>query len=143
MVKDINKLTGSIMKFVVACLVLLTGVHGIANAQVPSYVCEKNPEIVGSCFNIQGLLYYANGTPSARIWPVGTRRILGINNDKLPKDLENKMHDFDDQLRGEFRVCPLTREQAGHMRFVCIESWNNIQARQRQYIKQNKPRQPA
>lgn len=33
----------------------------------------------GRCFVVHGRLAIGNGTPSVRIWPVGTKRILGVN----------------------------------------------------------------
>ena len=93
--------------------------------------CEGRADIVNSCFTIRGRLSYSNGSPSARIWRVGTHRMLGIRNDELPKEIEDKMLNFDTELWGEFKVCPLTQEQPEHMQFVCIESWRNLKARQR------------
>ena len=68
---------------------------------------------------------------SARIWPVGTKRLLGIRHDVLPPSLRAEIASFDTELFADFRVCPFTKSEPGHMQFVCIESWRNPTARQR------------
>ena len=93
--------------------------------------CAGRPEIVAPCFEIRGRLTFRNGTPSARIWPIGTMRMLGIHHDELPAGLPIGPRDFATEIRGTFNVCPFTREQAGHMQFVCIEGWRDMVIRQR------------
>ena len=112
------------------CLVLLC-LSTAAAAEEENNKCEGRPDIVNSCFSIRGRLSYSNGSPSARIWRVGTHRMLGIHNDELPKEIEDKMLNFDTELWGEFKVCPFTQEQPEHMQFVCVESWRNLKAKQR------------
>lgn len=93
--------------------------------------CKGNAKIVAACFMVHGRLSFWNGAPSARIWRIGTHRMLGIHNDELPSALRQRMPDFDVELWGDFQVCPITREQPGHMQFVCVESWRDIRVRQR------------
>src|SRR5262245_26504221 len=93
--------------------------------------CSENPEIVGSCFDVHGRLSFWNGTPSARIWRVGTSRMLGIHRDELPVELASRISSFDTEAWGDFRVCPFTKERPGHMQMVCIESWCNVAFRER------------
>ena len=58
--------------------------------------------------------------------------------DVLPPVLESKMDSFDSQSRfdteawANFTVCPFVKEKAGHMQFVCIESWRNLSMRHRE-----------
>jgi hypothetical protein len=120
------------MKIPAAMFALLLGASGVSAAQDQSPSCEGRSEIVASCFSVRGRLSYWNGTPSARIWRVGTHRVLGIHHDELPKEIEARMSGFDTELWGDFRVCPFTHQQPGHMQFVCVESWRNIKVRQRQ-----------
>ena len=113
---------------------LLFAGHGAARAQVPTpatSACEGRTELVAPCFEVSGRLSYWNGTPSARIWRVGTPRMLGIHHDELPEQLRSRMTGFNDELWADFKVCPFTPLKAGHMQLVCIASWRNLQARRR------------
>jgi len=90
---------------------------------------------VGKCFNVHGRLSVYNGTPSIRLWPLGTKRLLGVIDPKdasnapgetiLPVDIKNKL-DWNKDVFGDFIVCPLTRQQAGRMQTVCIDSGKNL-----------------
>jgi len=40
--------------------------------------CKDHPMLSGPCFKVRGRMSFFNGNPSARIWPVGTKRMLGI-----------------------------------------------------------------
>ena len=91
--------------------------------------CAESPEIVGPCFELRGRLSFWNGAPSARIWRVGSNRMLGVHNDVLPAELASK--GFDTEMWGTFAVCPLTQQVHGHMQIVCIESWRDLTLRQR------------
>ena len=44
--------------------------------------CKGNPALVGQCFTIHGRLRAYNGNPTFRIWPIGTRRIVGVTGPK-------------------------------------------------------------
>jgi hypothetical protein len=103
--------------------------------------CKRRPDVVGKCFNVHGRLSVYNGTPSIRLWPLGTKRLLGVidPNDVantpgetiLPVDIKNKL-DWDKDVFGDFIVCPLTRQQPGRMQTVCIESGKNLIIREHQ-----------
>jgi len=95
------------------------------------YACGTHPAIVAPCFELRGRLSFWNGTPSARIWRVGTPRLLGIHHDELPPDLASRMSGFDTEAWGTFKLCPFTKERPGRMQFVCIESWRDVSFRQR------------
>jgi hypothetical protein len=97
-----------------------------------SYVCEASPEIIAPCFAIRGRLSFWNGTPSARIWPIGSKRLLGIHSDVVPLALREQMMSFDSEAYANFYVCPYTYSKQGHMQFVCIQSWKNLVIRQRE-----------
>jgi hypothetical protein len=95
--------------------------------------------VTGECFNVHGRLSVYNGTPSIRLWPMGTKRLLAVidPNDVsnapgptvLPVDIKSKL-DWDKNVFGDFRVCPLTRPQSGRMQTVCIESGKNLIVRE-------------
>ena len=78
-----------------------------------------------ACYSVHGRLFAANGTPSFRIWPVGTRRLLGVHGDMLPPELGGARApsmgtDGDVAVYGDFTVCPLTHDRPGHMRMVTV-----------------------
>lgn len=102
-----------------------------ANYKIPRFgrelapqrqACETDPDIIGACFTVHGRLSFWNGSPTARIWPVGTNRILGDHLDwPLPADVARHM-DFGVEAWGNFNVCPFTKNQPGVMQMVCIQS---------------------
>lgn len=101
--------------------------------------CRARPELVGACRTVHGRLFAANGTPSLRIWIVGTRRILGVTDWRpgsgedpiLPANVRAALGDrpFDVQVYGDFEVCPFTRERPGWMQFVCVVSGRRLVVR--------------
>ena len=79
---------------------------------------------------------FSNGTPSIRIWPVGTNRILGISEGRFYlEDYENVSDELVHQLSWEtamyadFTICPFTNDEPGVMRLICVESAENISIR--------------
>lgn len=88
--------------------------------------CEQNPKLVGKCFVVHGRLRFYNGAPSARIWKIGTKRLLGVHESVLPGQLGSKMTSFNTEAFGDFRVCPLSKGRPGVMQIVCIESTKNV-----------------
>src|SRR4051794_9243734 len=86
--------------------------------------CKANPDLVGACFVVRGRLRAYNGTPTFRIWPIGSKRLLGVTGAHpgetpiMPADLGVS---FDHDLMAGFEVCPFSRERAGVMQRVCIE----------------------
>ena len=101
--------------------------------------CKRRPDVVGKCFDVHGRLSVYNGTPGIRLWPIGTKRLLGIIDPKdvsntpgptiLPVDIKNKL-DWNKDVFGNFVVCPLTRQEPGRMQTVCIESGKNLTVRE-------------
>ena len=86
------------------------------------------------CTRVHGRLFAANGTPSLRIWPVGTKRLLGVHDDAAPDALPPELRGAhapsmaasadqgDRVVYGDFTVCPLTRDRPGHMRMVTVKA---------------------
>jgi hypothetical protein len=114
----------------------LLAVIGIARAA--SNPCRTNPQLVGRCFVVHGRLFVANGNPTFRIWRVGTKRILGVNQsthaaEDDPRDfppeirrfIPDKVWDIGD-LYGDYTVCPFTQERPGWMQYVCIASATHL-----------------
>jgi hypothetical protein len=112
------------------CIILMTVISGVAMAGTihSDKGCKTNPEVVGSCFTIHGKIFTSNGTPSVRIWKVGTNRVLGVlpsENEIMPSVIKSKLN-FETQIFGDYLVCPFTIEKKGHMQMVCIESVQNL-----------------
>ena len=92
--------------------------------------CRSDPDVVGACFSVYGRLSLWNGAPTARIWRIGTKRILGIDDGfPPPKSLASRL-DFGTQAYGDFLVCPLTPNKPGHMQRVCVESARKLRFQQ-------------
>ena len=118
---------------------LIAGICSLARPIRQPQTCRSRQDVVGRCFNVHGRLSVYNGTPSIRLWPIGTKRLLGIidPNDVsnapgptiLPLDIKNKL-DWDKDVVGDFVICPLTRQQTGRMQTICIESTKNLIVRQ-------------
>ena len=90
-------------------------------------------KFAGPCYKVRGRLSYYNGTPSTRIWIVGTHRMLGVRSEdsKLPANVKPLLKDFGDNIFADFVVCPLTRERPGHMRIVFVKSASRVISRPR------------
>ena len=86
--------------------------------------CKTNPNLVGKCVSVCGRMNYWNGTPSTRVWVIGTHHMLDLpcEDSGLPQDIRAHFQDFDDEVTGIFEVCPFSRYQKGHMQSVCVES---------------------
>jgi hypothetical protein len=117
------------MKQIILVLLLVN----VRNATAQS--CKSDPKVVASCFTVHGKLYNANGGSVARIWKIGTNRVLGVTRE-LPTSIEPYMGDFDDVPYADFLVCPYTKEKAGVMQLVCVESATRI-------VKAKRPRSVA
>jgi hypothetical protein len=94
----------------------------------PALGCKRNPAVVGDCITIRGRIFIANGTPSLRMWPVGTRRHYGI----VPAEAEIvpgnvRRHVAPNRsVFGDFLVCPFTVNKPGAMLMVCVQEASNL-----------------
>lgn len=98
----------------------------------------KTTENAATCYWAHGRLSVYNGTPSFRLWKIGTRRILGIysgpeandpldnEHPELPANVRRVFRPFSNQIFADFEICPLEPEEAGTMQSACIESAKNI-----------------
>jgi len=98
----------------------------------PSWASDK---FAGPCFSVKGRLSYYNGAPATRIWIVGTHRMLGIPSEdsELPAEVKVLLKSFDDQIYGDFVVCPLTKERPRTMRMVVVRSARHVVDRPEPY----------
>ena len=100
--------------------------------------CREHPQLIGNCFTVRGRLAIYNGAPALRLWRVGTRRVLGISEQRfsvagyrnVPEYIESQINQ-NDAIFGDFLVCPFTRSQPGEMQLVCIEAGKNLVVRKR------------
>jgi hypothetical protein len=101
----------------------------------PEAVCTYPALFVGPCYTVHGEMYAANGSPSVRIWIVGTKRILGVHEDMdpgdcpLPAHLDSLVAVQDQLVYADFVVRPVTPEHLGWMRMVCVASARRIVTR--------------
>ena len=95
--------------------------------------CKGNPKVIDACYSIHGRLTRGADTVVIRLWPVGTKRMLGVasgpdiddaNEPIWPKSL--KFEHGDEAIYGDFEVCPFTPERNGEMRLICIESASHV-----------------
>ena len=103
------------------------------NQETQGRQCAENPEVVGECFEVRGRLRFYNGNPSFRLWPVASKRLLGLLPDEepiVPSDVAPYLHRLVEEpgldVFGNFKVCPYTPERRGEMRYVCVESAKNL-----------------
>jgi hypothetical protein len=100
--------------------------------------CAASPKLVDACFTVHGRLSLWNGAPAFRIWPIGTKRMLGVNGADNDPDAASPIPDAVARLRatdmtqvyGDYRVCPFSVSKPGHMQFVCIDRASNLSARE-------------
>jgi len=95
--------------------------------------CRQHPQLIGKCFSVHGRLSVYNGNPAFRIRRLGTKRILGVSDQRfalpeyrnIPEELAKQL-EGENEILGDFLVCPFTRSRPGQMQLVCIESSKNI-----------------
>ena len=127
------------LKRVILLLLLIASVN--VWAQTPARdakekSCRTHPMLVGRCFTLYGRLSVYNGAPALRLWKVGTRRMLGISEQRfavegyrnVPEHIESQVNQ-DVDVFGDFLVCPFTRPRPGEMQLVCIEEGKNLVVR--------------
>jgi len=104
-------------------------------AQKDTTACKSRRDLVGSCRIVHGRLKYYNGTPSFRVWVVGTNRVLGVHEVEvgdnpeyplMPEKIWSSVGMMDHEIYADFEVCPLSQEKPGAMQVVCIESAKNL-----------------
>ena len=100
---------------------------------VPAYAaqarCKDNPKIVAACFSVHARASAGADSVSIYLWPIGTKRRLGITGGPTLDDSVEPIYPSNLRLRptsgeifGEFEVCPFTPKKEGHLQLVCIET---------------------
>ena len=115
---------------------------GSVSARSPSAFepksCREHPQLIGKCFNVHGRLSVYNGAPAVRLWRIGTRRVMGISEQRfslpeyrnLPEDLMKQLNE-ENEIFGDFLVCPFTPVKPREMQLVCIESAKDVVVKKR------------
>lgn len=94
------------------------------------------------CRLVRGRMSLWNGTPSVRIWVVGTKRILGVvQQDETFGDLPENVRKawaangndamWSSDLFGDFRVCPRTQDKPGRMQSVVVKEASRLRLQAR------------
>ncbi len=117
----------------ISTLVTLSVVITTPASTVSDKTCREHPNLVGKCFTVRGRLAVYNGAPALRIWKIGTKRILGVSEQRfavpgyqnVPEDIRNQI-DQDNVILADFLVCPFTKLKQKEMQMVCIEKANNM-----------------
>jgi len=103
----------------------------------------KTPELAPSCIQVRARLWEGNGTPSTRLWPIGSHHIYGIYSNQYgfahdESTLDNEAPELHftfprpvpDQggwaVFGDFEVCPLEPQIQGHMQAACLASASHV-----------------
>jgi hypothetical protein len=122
---------------ILGVLILLILGSELAVARNPSIKsCREHPQLVGNCFNVHGRLSVYNGAPALRIWKIGTKRILGVSEQRfavdgvlnVPEEIRSQINQ-DKLLFGDFIVCPFTQSRPNEMQLVCIDKVRNLRVR--------------
>jgi len=107
----------------------------IAVTLFASALCGAESQAAEPCFWLHGRLFAANGNPTFRIWPIGTKRILGVSTGEAIGDLPAPVQPlfssdaFDVDVYGDYQVCPLAPDRRGWMRFVRLVQARRLVAR--------------
>lgn len=127
-------------KSVIALLLLVIwgNAAAISTSAPAEKSCRQHPQLFGKCSTVHGTLSVYNGNPAVRLRRSGTKRILGVSDQRfnlkeysnIPESLRKRLNE-DDELIGDFMVCPFTRSKPGEMQLICIESAKNVLARKR------------
>ena len=95
--------------------------------------CKGNPEVIAACYTVHGRATFGPGTPALRIWPVGTKRMLGVTAGPRADDADEPIVPKNllipngaDAIYGDFEVCPFTPGRKGFMQMVCVESASHV-----------------
>jgi hypothetical protein len=108
--------------------------------------CEQvSPQL--ACVEVHGRLRLGNGTPSTRLWHIGTDHVFGIFSNaygfkhddptldnegpNLPANVEklSKGLALGVVVYGDYLVCPLEPRIQGHMQAACIARAENLVAK--------------
>jgi len=74
-----------------ALLLILTILLAVDFAYAADFwICSDENKIIGECSEVHGRISFSNGNPSVRIWVVGTKRMLGIEESEIKSEVLKK-----------------------------------------------------
>jgi hypothetical protein len=94
-------------------LILFLAATSRSDEKLNKKSCKEHPMLSGPCFKVRGRMSFYNGEPSARIWPLGTKRMLGISEGRFcledyanaPTELMRQLT-WETAMFADFTVCP-------------------------------------
>lgn len=114
----------------VICMAIFGSSHACSSS---ASKCRGSPKVVAACFMVHGRLSAGADTIELRLWPIGTKRMLGVSDGPAINDAEHPIYpkalrfpDENGAIYGDFEVCPFTPKRDGEMQFVCIESASHV-----------------
>src|SRR5574341_930012 len=124
------------LAFSIFILLLMLHDSSTAEENKQKKTCKEHPNLSGPCFKVRGRMSLYNGTPSIRIWPIGSHRKLGVSEGRfyleefnnIPDELVRQLN-WENTMYADFTVCPFTDDKPGEMRLVCVEAAENISVR--------------
>ena len=101
------------------------------SAEIPTgEICSRSgPPFVGSCYTLRGRMTAGADNIVVRIWPVGTKRLLGYADGALHCEFPKRVMDelaAGHQVYANIVVRPVTKSRPGVMQFVCVAAAHNI-----------------
>src|SRR6266478_9992385 len=129
----IGRIVMSLFLIISASVSARSPVQGVAEKS-----CRQHPQLIGKCFVVRGRLSVYNGAPAVRLWRIGTRRVFGISEQRfkvpgyrnLPEDLMKQLNE-ENEIFGDFLICPFTPVKPREMQLVCIESAKDVVVKKR------------
>jgi hypothetical protein len=114
-------------------LILCGSVSAMSPPVAVEKSCREHPQLIGKCFRVHGRLATYNGNPAVRLWRIGTKRVLGVSDQRfslpeyrnLPEDLTKQLNG-ENEIIGDFLVCPFTPAKPREMQLICVESAKNL-----------------
>ena len=72
-----------LMRIATSLLLILCGISALSPAVPAEKSCREHPQLIGKCFSVHGRLSTYNGNPAVRLWRIGTRRVLGVSDQRF------------------------------------------------------------
>ncbi|MBI1180741.1 MAG: hypothetical protein GC201_09300 [Alphaproteobacteria bacterium] len=136
-----------IRTFLAALLLSALAIPALADDARPQ--CKGSPKVVDECVTLYGVLGVYTGTPSIRIWPVGTKKLYGVSDTRddgsvwLPPRLKDALAANPVEINGKFVMCPLEPARDNHLTLVCLESATELRPVSREQPAAAAPTAPA
>ena len=110
--------------------VSLRPLHAQSDRIAADQICTSTDSIfIAPCRQFRARLTGGADNIAVRIWPVGTRRVLGYAGAalrcKLPENIESLM-ERETTIFADVTIRPVSRDIPGHMQFVCIASATHV-----------------